>query len=244
MREDRAAEAAPLERDVRAVLAAADAAIDVRWASLCPEREHARRLIELVPASALPGEVRLAIASGLAAIGRAVRRSFPDNIFCDLDLVLASLERGGARHGRGWVEDTAGTIEALHELFGSGTPIQFRYVHDFLYGFDWARWVRRERAARAGVGPFDPVFLDHARTRGRELQALIATDDPKYHRIARGEHRNPFPFARDPASEAMLLRDLARRGWIPVEAWRADAEPDLDRDHGAERERCARQLGL
>lgn len=244
MQRERSAGEATEDDEARALLAAGDAAVGVRWASLCPGREHARPLIELAPDRSLSHEVRVAIARGLASIGRAVRRSFPHNIFCDLDIVLASLERGGARHGSAWVDETAATIEALHELFGSGTSIQFRYVHDFLYGFDWARWVRADRAARAGIGPFDRAFLDHARRRGGELTVLIAEGDAKYHAIPRGEHRNPFPFARDPDSEATLLRDLADRGWIPVEAWRRDARPDWDRDWSAERERRARELGL
>ncbi len=232
------------EDEARAMLAAAEASIGARWQSLCPARPDSRRLVELTPERSLPREVRLAIARGLAAIGAAVVRSFPENVFCDLDLVLGELERGGARHGRGWVEQTAGTIESLHDLFGCGTAIQFRYVHDFLYGYDWARWVQRDRAARAEIGPFDLRFLEHAQRRGEELAAMIEDGDPRYHRIPRGAHRNPFPFARDPSSESMLLRDLASRGWIPVEAWRRDAEPRWDRDYGAERERRARELGL
>lgn len=239
---------APDERahddEARALLAAADDACSARWLSLCPERAHARRLVELVPDVALASDVRLAIARSLATISAAVRRNFPENLFCDLDLVLGALERGGARHGRGWVEHASGTIEALHDLFGCSTSIQFRYVHDFLYGFDWSRWVQRDRAARASIGPFDPVFLEYARHRGAELTALIAEGDRKYHPIDRGEHRNPFPFARDPSSESMLLRDLASRGWIPVEAWRRDAQPAWDREYAAERERRASELGL
>lgn len=214
------------------------------WLSLCPGRGAARSLSDLAIDPALGDEARLAIARGLCAIARAVERSFPNNLFCDLEIVAATLGGAAAREGVTGVERASGAIVELHEVFGCATELQFRYVHDFLYGFDWARWVRRDPEVRAGVGPFDPAFLAHARRRGDELALLIAEDDPKYGRLPKGVDRNPFPFARDPASEELLLRDLAARGWIPVEAWRADATADWTRDYVTERERRARELGL
>ncbi|AKF08004.1 hypothetical protein [Sandaracinus amylolyticus] len=230
--------------DIEALLAERDAALGVRWRSLCPGRELARPLRELIPDRALPSDLRLAAARGIATIAEAVHRNFPDNLFCDLELVLARLERGGATHGVAWVDATVSTVVDLHDLFGHGTSIQFRYVHDFLYGFDWARWVRRDPETRRVIGPFDPGFLAYARRRGAELVELIAQDDDKYHRIPRGRDRNPFAFQRDPASETRLLSDLAVRGWVPVEAWKRDAAPRWDRDYTYERERRARELGL
>lgn len=225
-------------------LAERDAALGVRWRSLQPGRGTARTLAELVPDGALAPDVRMAVARGMARVAEAVHRNFPRNLFGDLDIVLARLERGGAQGGERWVEGTVATMVELHEIFGHQTSIQFRYVHDFLYGFDWARWVRRDPEARASVGPFDEPFLSYVRRRGRELMALIAEDDAKYHRIARGTDRNPFAFHRDPESEAALLCDLAAGGWVPVEAWRRDAEPRWDRDYVAARESRARALGL
>jgi hypothetical protein len=212
--------------------------------SLDPRRAHARPLRALAPDRDLPADVRLAIARGIVAIAAAVRRSFPENLYLDLDLPSAVLARGGRAHGRAWVEETAAAIGELHDLFGEATSIRFRYVHDFLYGFDWARWVARDPAARAGIGPFDRAFLEHARRRGHELLALIEEDDEKYRRLPASAHRNPFPFARDPDSEARLLRDLASRGWIPVEAWDPDARPVWDRAYSRERERTAFALGI
>lgn len=232
-------------RDEVAVwLAERDAALGVRWRSLQPGRTDARPLSELVPDRALGGEVRRAVARGMVRIAEAMHRNFPSNLFGDLDLVLARLERGGAENGEAWVDGAATTVVELHELFGQQTAIQFRYVHDFLYGFDWARWVRRDPEARASVGPFDEPFLAYVGRRGRELLALIAEDDAKYHRIPRGADRNPFRFHRDPQSEAALLCDLAAAGWVPVEAWRRDAAPCWDRDYVAAREARARALGL
>lgn len=230
--------------EVAAWLAERDAELGVRWRSLQPGRAEARALAELVPDRALPPEVRIAVARGITEVARAVHRNFPRNLFGDLDVVLARLERGGASEGASWVERAAATIVELHDLFGHRTTIQFRYVHDFLYGFDWARWVRRDPESRASVGPFDERFLAYVRRRGGELIALVAEDDAKYHHVDPGSDRNPFGFHRDPESEAKLLRELAVTGWVPVEAWRRDAAPRWDRDYVSEREARARALGL
>lgn len=230
--------------EVAVWLAERDAALGVRWRSLEPGRTDARSLADLVPDRALGPDVRMSIARGIVRIAEAMHRNFPSNLFGDLDVVLARLERGGSEGGASRVEAAACTIVELHDLFGHQTTIQFRYVHDFLYGFDWARWVRRDPASRASIGPFDEPFLSYVGRRGHELMALIAEDDPKYHRIARGSDRNPFAFHRDPESEAALLCDLAAGGWVPIEAWRRDAEPCWDRDYVAAREARARALGL
>lgn len=227
-----------IERSARELLAAHPTP---RWLSLAPGRSYARPLAELRIDA---GDQALAVARGLAAVADAVARGFPNNLFCDLELVAASLSSIARREGTPGVERAVARIVELHDLFGCRSSIHFRYVHDFLYGFDWARWVRRDPGARAGIGPFDPGFLDHSRKRAGELVALIATDDPKYGQLVNGSDRNPFPFARDPAAEEALLRDLAGRGWIPVEAWREDASPRWDRDYAAEREARAKALGL
>jgi hypothetical protein len=199
---------------------------------------------ELEIDAGLAAELRLAVARGLCEIAGAIARSFPNNLFADLEVLVGVLERGGAHHGGAWVGETAARIAELHDAFGCETTIRFRYVHDFLYGFDWARWVRSDPGARAGIGPFDEGFLRHAQRRAGELEALIACDDTKYPRIPRGVDRNPFPFHRDPPAEERLLGDLAARGWIPVEAWRRDPQPDWRRDFVSERERTAASLGL
>lgn len=234
----------PEDRDLPGWMAERGAELGVRWRSLCPGRELARPLAELIPDEALEPSSRFAVARAIVAIANAVRRNFPGNLFGDLDVVLGVLEHGARLHGDAWVRETGLRIVELHELFGHGTRVQFRYVHDFLYGFDWARWVRREPASRAGVGPFDANFLGYVRSRGGELLELIARGDEKYRPIAPGVDRNPFAFPRDPKAEACLLVDLARRGWVPVTAWRSDAVPIWDRDFAGERERRARELGL
>jgi len=129
-------------------------------------------------------------------------------------------------------------------LYGQQSAIRFRYVHDFMYGFDWARWVRRDPDARKGVEPFGIEFLRQTESRGRNILELIDADDDWYPRLIDGVSRNPFPFSREPEDELPLYQLLAERACVPVEAWLLDAQPDASRDFDALREGAAASLGL
>jgi hypothetical protein len=207
------------------------------WGSLSPERERAHLPSELL--ARVPSRERDALAPILAEIGDALRTSFPANLFCDLDATTQHLlmrplsER--APLGR--------RLARLHQTFGA-EPIRFRYVHDFLYGFDWARWVARDPEGRASVGPYDAGFLDYLEQRGGELIELIGRDDHKYPQLRTPEHRNPFPFSREPDAETRLHRSLAQKGLIPVAAWSFDARAVWDRPFARLREQEALALGL
>ncbi|MCA9707587.1 MAG: aldo/keto reductase [Myxococcales bacterium] len=136
-------------------------------------------------------------------------------------------------------------IAALQDLFGQGTAIRFRYVHDFVYGFDWAKWVARDPAARASVGPFEPPFLAFMLERGHQLLQLIADGrDRKYPPLPDDRPRNPFGFSREPEAEIALHQSLAADGLLPVEAWRVDAQPRWDRPYAELRRQRALALGL
>lgn len=206
------------------------------WGSLEPDRERAHLPSELVQAH----PTRTELPPALALIGQAIRQSYPENLFADLDALTASL---AAREGDALTQ-AAQRIADLHRLYGRATSIRFRYVHDFVYGFDWARWVAREPITRASVGPFDDRFLDYLELRGRELLALIAENDAKYPVLADRVARSPFPFSREPDAERVIHRSLARKGLIPVAAWSATAHPVWDRPFVELREAEARELGL
>ena len=214
------------------------------WRSLGPGRGAPRTVEALADACAGGPEVRAAVAAGLGAVEASMKRSFPHNLYGDLDFLATVLARDAEAFGPSAAGATAARIAALHDAFGNAATLQFRYVHDFLYGFDWARWVAGDPMARADVGPFDEAFLTYVERRAGELRDLVVQDDAKYGRLAKGIDRNPFGFARDPRSEARLLESLAERGWIPVEAWRADASPRWDRPYAEERRRRACALGL
>lgn len=210
--------------------------------SLDPRRERATELAALVAATFeadnLPGARRApaalvaALATGLADLAEAQLDAFPGNLFWDLDLIAADVLRQGLESAGGpdgaaaltLVEDRFARMVRLQALYGRGTAINFTYVHDFVYGFDWAKWVRREPSVQRDVpGPFSAEFLGYMERRGHELLELIAADDGKYPTLAAGEPRNPFPFSREPAAEVELHAELARRDLIPVPTWDAGA---------------------
>lgn len=240
----------PLPAVARVTLAAADAAL-YGWGrrSLAPGREQARKLVAVCEALARPTDpedLLVALARGLAEVAAAQRESFPDNLCCDFDRLAADLLRAAraAVDPAAQVTARCRQIAGLQLLYGRDTAIRFRYVHDFIYGFDWAKWVARDPDLRANVGPFAPAFLEHLERRAHALLGLIAADDPVYGALPDEQARNPFPFSREPAAELTLHRDLAVRGLIPVAAWDPDALPVWHRPFAALRVERAAALGL
>lgn len=237
-------------------LARADARLGEPWRTLAPGGTQARPLLAIGRAllEAEPEPAKLdptaaeVFAEGLAAIAIAVRSAFPHNVFGDLDYLAASLWRAAAEAPSGAVaflrEQCARVVE-LQSRFGAASAIRFRYAHDFLYGFDWAKWVSRDPAARANVGPFAPEFLAYMDVRGHELLAVIAAgQDVRYPPLPDEVPRNAFGFSREPSDEITLHRHLAREGLLPVEAWRIDASPRWDRPFAGLRREHADRLGL
>jgi len=234
-----------LERLAR-VDAAARAA-GLQRETLDPARGHARDL-QALGLDLLRDETDAAAdatADALASIVEAQHAHFPGNIFADFDY-LASVVLRAARGADGATRarDLRDRVVDLFQVFGCHSPIRFRYGHDFAYGFDWERWVRRDPDARAGIGPFDTPFLEHMRERGHEITHAIRTGDPGYPVLDEGAWRNPFPFSREPEHEVRLFRDLAAHDAIPVRAWRADATPNWQVDASRLRVERARALDL
>jgi len=211
--------------------------------TLDPGRERATPTAALVPApnDAAPSARRAALARGLFEVVEAWLENFPENIFWDLDLLARALWRLGEPIR---IERRAGRIAELARGFGRQTAIRFQYVHDFSYGFDWARWVARDPEEREAVGPFDGAFLAHLEKRQAELLDLISKDDAQYPTLHGGQPRNPFGFSRTKPAERTLLRALAAEGAIPVQTWRPDGACTWDRPFARIREEKARELGL
>ena len=206
------------------------------WRSLDPARErasslasiHAATLATLAPSHR--DVLSEALAEGLCELALAQLDAFPGNLFWDLDLIAAELTREAAKlepePARICINQRFDRMVELQHLYGRNTKINFSYVHDFVYGFDWAKWVAREPSLHAKPpGPFSREFLDSMLERGHELLALIAKDDRKYPSLPDDEARNPFPFSREPAQEIRLHRELARRDLIPVPTWLGTAAP-------------------
>lgn len=203
-------------------------------ATLDPTRELATSLIDVherALARLDPNRATLLarpLSNGLCELALAQLDAFPGNLFWDLDLIAATIvaqacplpQLAAIQH----VAQQFGRMAELQRLYGRSTAINFAYVHDFVYGYDWAKWVAREPSVQADVPePFAPRFLAYMRVRAHELIELIAVDDAKYPSLDDDQARNPFPFSREPADEIRLHRELARRDLIPVPTWDADA---------------------
>lgn len=235
----------------RQVLRQADARIDradPRRASLDPDRERASSLLSLgerlLTTRDTPALAQ-AFCDGLAELAVAQLESFPENLFWDLDFPAAQMLEQARRASDpvAVCRDLFARTAELQRLYGRETAIRFRYVHDFSYGYDWAKWVGREPTQDGSVGPFDLEFLAYMKRRAHELEALIEADDEKYPRLRDERPRNPFVFSREPQAEFEILRALAKRGSIPVEAWRVDATPDPHRPYADLRVQLATELG-
>jgi hypothetical protein len=219
-------------------------------ASLAPDRARATSLVGLAgmaQGAGLDEASMAALGSGLESVVRAIAKSFPDNLLWDLDAMVGELTRAAlaSKDAAAYLDQHASRATELMTMFGRESTIRFRYIHDFVYGYDWVKWVRREVLERRQHGPFSTTFLDYTLDRGRELLELIDQNDRKYHQLAPGEvDRNPFGFSREPHAEIALHEELARTDVIPVEAWRFDAEPRCDRDFAALRHELAMAMRL
>ncbi|AUX38724.1 ferrochelatase [Sorangium cellulosum] len=182
-----------------------------------------------------------ALARGLGEVIRAVADNFPDNIFWDLDYLTLCLWQAGSAPA---TLDFARRVVSLCLGFGNKSKLRFRYAHDFLYGYDWARWVMRKPEERAGVGPFDLAFFDYLDGRQQALCELVASNDRKYSPLNGREFRNPFSFIREPSEERQLHCLLAQVDLIPLKAWRLDGERRWDLPFTDLRARLAERLGL
>jgi hypothetical protein len=182
-----------------------------------------------------------AFAQGLGDVVRALADDFPDNIFWDLDYLACRMWNAG---GPEEVLGFARRVATLCRGFGNKSQLRFRYAHDFLYGYDWARWVVRQPEKRASIGPFDLAFFDYLEGRLQTLVGLIADNDNKYGKLQGQEFRNPFAFCREPREEAHLHQVLAQADFIPVKAWRFDGDCRWDLPFTDLRTEAARRLGL
>ncbi len=201
--------------------------------SLAPGRSRATPLDRLVHGLARDAAQAEALARSAAGVAEAVAEHFPENLFCDLDRLVAWMRRVLTDGGPDALSAYTKDIVAIHALFGRNGVIRFRYVHDFLYGFDWARYVRRDRTRRAGVDPYDPAFVRRMLARGGEIAEEIERDGPIYGRLRGPGYRNPFEFSREPDVEARVLAAMARDDNLPVVAYEPGGAARADRDFEA-----------
>lgn len=179
-------------------------------------------------------EIITLFCEGVCDLARSQAVNFPENIFWDLDLLLAEVYRDSKSDGV--TVDPAElrgrflVLEEILGLYGRRSSVNFNYVHDFVYGYDWVKWVARDEENRRDSSPFGLEFLRYLEKRGREIVALIRKNDDFYRQLPREKPRNVFGFSRDPADEIRLFGHLASNGHIPVEAWSVNGirRPDFN----------------
>ena len=200
--------------------------------------------LEQLGRDTLPGrspQIARVFVRGLSDIARAMADNFPETLFWDMDFMASEIL---SYNDPGRIEQLCADLTGLQLQYGRHSALAFRYVHDFTYGYDWAKWVMREPEERRDVRPFDPAFIAYLQRRGEELVALIERNDAKYPKLPDGRARNPFGFSREPAHEALLFSDLAAQGLLPVRGWDVAAEPVAGRPFADLRFDRARQLGV
>ncbi|MEO0421609.1 MAG: ferrochelatase [Pseudomonadota bacterium] len=210
-------------------------------ASLCPGRREPTSFAALWPHLGLTPARAAAVYRQTERVVRAIAMHFPDNVFWDLDLIIQAL---ADRPSVEAIEAMGERFVGLVDGFGIHSSIRFRYVHDFTYGFDWAKWVAKAPEQRAHIGPFDEVFLAYLECRRQELLVLIAKDDAKYGRLRDERPRNPFGFSREPQDERRLHEVLADRGQIPVATWDRRGRAQWGARFAEQRAELAVELGF
>lgn len=173
---------------------------------------------------------------------------FPNNIFWDKDYILVYLLEQICQFPINKLEtflsEYVYTYVSLLELFGKCSSIRFQYLHDFSYGFDWAKWVRNDSVHRKEILPFSLPFLQRMFQRGKELEQLIQNNDSMYPQLNDEKFRNPFQFHRSIECESRLLRQLAEKNHIPIVAWETHGSIDWKKNYSELREIEAKNSGL
>ncbi|NRA45349.1 MAG: hypothetical protein HRU09_10390 [Oligoflexales bacterium] len=210
--------------------------------SLDPNKETITPFVELGKAHILPGSdpelVRTAI-TGFCAIVDSQLYHYPENIFWDFDYLfktIITLKNPEA------CKNYCQTIVDLQKGYGIHSKIRFQYMHDFTFGFDWARWVAKDPENRKTIKPLDIAFLAYLKQRQTELIELIAHNDEKYPKLDTDAPRNPYKFARTPEAEKKLHMQLATKGLVPLEAWKAEPVAQWDEDYTGIREKLSAKM--
>ncbi|MHC5938848.1 hypothetical protein [Nostoc sp.] len=183
----------------------------------------------------------------LVSIVHTQLQNFPENIFWDFDFLVSSMLRQALIADEGAVSFLTVFGEkmvSLIEMFGNKTEMRFRYVHDFMYGFDWARWVQKEPQKRAHIEPFSLIFLDYLLVKGKELLQRISHGQVTSYKLCDTGYRNPFTFSREPEDEYRLLTCLAEEQLIPVAVWNWNASPVWNKPFQEIRQQLALKLDI
>ena len=182
------------------------------------------------------------VLQALTALVEKQLAYYPNNIFWDYDYFIHSQMKRVQSMNDIAYDVYYEKLYVIMELFGNSSNIRFQYMHDFIYGFDWSRWVKSDIELRKNTCPFDEVFLDYLYQRGNELLALIEENDKKYHALAIQEYRNPYSFSRDIAQETKLLQTLSSEELVPLKLWDPHTDPIWDKPYYEMRKKIASTL--
>jgi hypothetical protein len=222
----------------------------VSYLSLNPHKNFATSFAEMgyfITENNFDPRIIKSLTDALERIVNAQVSNFPENIYWDFDFMVQSMLSQAlvAKEGAFYfLENFADKVVNLMNLFGIKTQIHFRYIHDFMYGFEWAKWVQRDPYARSHTEPFSMIFLDYILNRGQEMIQLINLNDTKYQQITGSAYRNPFPFSREPDCECRLLSYMAEEELIPVPAWDWNARPMWNKPFQEIRQELSVQLHI
>ncbi|MFK7828059.1 MAG: hypothetical protein AB8G05_28175 [Oligoflexales bacterium] len=183
--------------------------------------------------SNLETEFLKAAIAGFCSIVDSQIYHFPENIFWDFDYLFAIIFN---LKSPSQCEQYCKSIVELQMGYGIHSQVRFQYMHDFTYGFDWARWVVKDPQNRRTIKPLDEIFITYLKQRLTELIKLIASNDSKYPQLNTNAPRNPYPFARTFEAEKKLHNALAARDLIPVEAWKSTPKIDWCKDYSRMRD--------
>lgn len=177
-------------------------------------------------------------------IVKSATKNFPNNIFWDFDLMSHSIASYFAKDKN--PESLFKYVDQYHSIFcifGADSPVKFQYIHDFIYGYDWLKWMLEKRKPEEDKDPFGEDFLRYIYNRGLELVCLIQKNDQKYPELTE-EYRNPFLFGRSPKEEILLHRTLSSDSLLPLDSWDVHAVPRADKDYSLIRLERSKALGI
>nr|MCU0824608.1 hypothetical protein [Leptospira sp.] len=182
----------------------------------------------------------------LISIVESIQFNFPHNIFFDIDYLSFEVINQCKSTNTDFLEQLdlkRKKLISIFELFGKDSKIKFRYIHDFIYGFDWLKWMLEKRNPMENQSPYGNDFLNYISSRGAELVLLIDQNDVKYPDLME-EYRNPFLFSRTPIEEEKLHRVLQETDSLPISSWDIFAIPKFDKNYSSIRTQTAHSLGI
>ncbi|MEA5566848.1 hypothetical protein [Anabaena sp. UHCC 0399] len=223
---------------------------NVKLLSLNPHKKIITSFVEielLIRENITDNQLINNLQNTLESIVKSQLQNFPENIFWDFDFMVSSMLYQALNTEDDAVDflgNFANKMVLLTELFGINSEIRFRYVHDFIYGFEWAKWVQKDPQNRAFIEPFSLIFLDYLLMKTKELIQRIHRGKSQSYKLCDNGFRNPFTFSREPEDEYRLLTHLAQAELIPVAAWDWNASPIWNKPFQERREQLALELNI